>query len=69
MLDIKVTLNGQTLRLSVPANLAQALAQLPDPQGPVATAVNGDFVARDARADHALHDGDAIFVFQAITGG
>ena len=35
----------------------------------VATAVNGEFVARGARADHALHDGDAVLCFSPITGG
>jgi sulfur carrier protein len=35
----------------------------------VATAVNGEFVPREARAVHALHDGDAVTCFQPITGG
>jgi sulfur carrier protein len=35
----------------------------------VATAVNGEFVPRDARAAHALHDGDAVTFFEPITGG
>ena len=35
----------------------------------VATAVNGEFVARGARADHALHDGDTVLCFSPITGG
>ena len=33
----------------------------------IATAVNGEFVARGARTDHALHDGDTVLVDQ--TGG
>ena len=34
-----------------------------------ATAVNGQFVPRDARAAHALQDGDTVMCFQAIVGG
>jgi sulfur carrier protein len=35
----------------------------------MATAVNGDFVARHARSQHVLRDGDALLCFTAITGG
>ena len=35
----------------------------------LATAVNGDFVPRDARPDCVLCEGDAVFTFQPITGG
>ncbi|TAK93619.1 MAG: MoaD/ThiS family protein [Aquabacterium sp.] len=35
----------------------------------VATAVNGEFVPRGARAGHLLHDGDAVLCFSPITGG
>ncbi|MBA4109939.1 MAG: thiamine biosynthesis protein ThiS [Leptothrix sp. (in: Bacteria)] len=35
----------------------------------LATAVNGEFVPRSERAQHALHDGDAVLCFTAITGG
>ncbi|HEX5356324.1 MAG TPA: MoaD/ThiS family protein [Aquabacterium sp.] len=35
----------------------------------VATAVNGEFVARGARAAHLLQDGDAVLCFSPITGG
>jgi sulfur carrier protein len=35
----------------------------------VATAVNGQFVARSARATHNLQDGDAVLCFSPITGG
>jgi sulfur carrier protein ThiS len=35
----------------------------------VGTAVNADFVARGARANHALRDGDAVATFVPITGG
>mgnify|MGYP003334586804 CR=1 FL=1 len=35
----------------------------------VATAVNGQFVARHLRATHPLHDGDTVLCFSPITGG
>lgn len=35
----------------------------------VATAVNGQFVARGLRADYPLHDGDTVLCFSPITGG
>lgn len=35
----------------------------------VATAVNGTFVPRHARAQHILQDGDAVLCFTPITGG
>lgn len=35
----------------------------------VATAVNGSFVPREARAGHVLTDGDAVLCFSPITGG
>lgn len=60
------------LRLPVGSTLADAVGLLlqaaPDATT-VATAVNGEFVARSARADHALHDGDTVLCFSPITGG
>ena len=47
------------------AELVAALGHTPEG---VATAVNGVFVPRPAR-DQALHAGDAVLLFQAITGG
>ena len=35
----------------------------------VATAVNGQFVARTDRASHILTDGDTVLCFSPITGG
>lgn len=40
-----------------------------DPTTAVATAVNGQFVARHLRATHPLHDGDTVLCFSPITGG
>lgn len=61
--------------LSLPAGstLADAIARLLQGRSSdadtIATAVNGEFVARSARADHALHDGDTVLCFSPITGG
>jgi len=35
----------------------------------LATAVNGDFVPRAARAERVLKEGDAVLTFQPIQGG
>lgn len=61
------------LQLPAGSTLADAVERLL--QGPsrspdtVATAVNGDFVARTARATHALQHGDTVLCFAPITGG
>lgn len=71
------TLTIQTDRgpLSLPAGstLADAVEHLLQGSSrradTVATAVNGEFVARTARSTHALQDGDAVLCFSPITGG
>lgn len=45
------------------------LADQPSASTQVATAVNGEFVARHARADHRLKEGDVVQIFSVITGG
>ncbi len=61
--------------VSVPSGstLASALYQLVAQQGTspdgVATAVNGQFVPRHARASHILQEGDEVMCFSPITGG
>ncbi len=69
MTDIIITLNGETRQLPAGSTLADALAASGQPAAAFASAVNGEFVARDARAATTLSDGDAVFTFQAITGG
>jgi len=66
---IEITLNGEARELSAGHTLADLIATLDPPPQALATAVNGEFVARDARADRRLNDGDAVFTFQPITGG
>lgn len=56
---------GSTLADAVEA-LLQGSARNADT---VATAVNGEFVARPARTTHALQDGDTVLCFSPITGG
>ncbi len=61
--------NDQTL----PCPEGLTLAALLDAQGvdaaAVATAVNGEFVAREQRGATALQPGDEVLTFQAIVGG
>ena len=69
MTDITITINGEPRQLPAGSTLADALAAHGQPAASFASAVNGEFVARDARASTALSEGDAVFTFQAITGG
>jgi sulfur carrier protein len=69
MTPITITLNGEARELPAGSTLADALAAGGQPAASFASAVNGEFVARDARANTVLSDGDAVFTFQAITGG
>lgn len=69
MTKITITLNGEVRELPTGSTLADALAGTGQPAPSFASAVNGEFVARDKRATKALAEGDAVFTFQAITGG
>jgi sulfur carrier protein len=54
------------------STVADALAQLvgeTDRAASMATAVNGEFISRQARSGHRLSDGDTLLLFGAITGG
>ena len=64
-----ITLNGEARHLHDGATLADLIAALEQSPQALATAVNGEFIPRDARAQHPLRDGDAVFTFQPITGG
>jgi sulfur carrier protein len=54
---------------ALPDTLADLLAALNVAPDAVATAVNGQFVPRDRRAQHRLHAGDSVTTFQPIVGG
>jgi sulfur carrier protein len=51
------------------ADALQSLSLDAQQAASMATAVNGDFVARHARSQHVLREGDALLCFTAITGG
>ena len=71
--NITVHTDHGPLSLPCGSTLSDALAQLLPRLGKqaeqVATAVNGEFVPRGARAEHPLQDGDAVLCFSPITGG
>jgi sulfur carrier protein len=69
MKPITITVNGEARDMPAGSTLADALAASSQPAASFASAINGEFVARDARASTPLSDGDAVFTFQAITGG
>jgi sulfur carrier protein len=66
---IDITVNGQPRQMPEGSTLADLVTQLADSPAALATAVNQEFVARDARALRPLQAGDQVFTFQPITGG
>jgi sulfur carrier protein len=66
---MNITLNGDSRSVQPGATLADLIASLGEQPQALATAVNGEFVPREARAQMPLRDGDAVFTFQPITGG
>lgn len=68
-ITITITLNGEARQAPGGSTLADLLETSGQPPASFASAVNGEFVARDARAQTLLAEGDAVFTFQAITGG
>ena len=65
----EVLVNGQVHTLCAARTLAELIRELGHAPDSVATALNGEFVARSQRADRVLRDGDRVTCFQAITGG
>ena len=64
-----IVLNGETKVVEPGATLADLIASLDQPPQALATAVNGEFVPRESRAQVQLQAGDEVFTFQPITGG
>lgn len=64
-----ITINGEPREIDAGTTLDQLLAALGNAPEALATAVNGEFVAREQRAQCRLADGDDVFTFQPITGG
>lgn len=65
---MKITLNGTPRELAGPT-VADALAEAGFDPSRVATALNGSFVAQQARAQTLLRDGDALEVLAPMQGG
>ncbi len=67
--EISVSLDGQMQRMPAATTLADLLARLSLAPESVATALNGQFVAREARTLALLKDGDQVLLFKPIVGG
>lgn len=66
---ITIVLNGQPRQVPQGSSLADLVAAVAESPQALATALNQDFVAREARAQRLLREGDQVFTFQPITGG
>lgn len=66
---ITIRLNQERVELPDGATLGSLIASLPQAPAALATGVNGEFVARDRRAECPLRDGDVVTTFMPITGG
>jgi sulfur carrier protein len=66
--SIEITINGEASDTRA-ATLAELVADLGYGEGQVATALNGDFVARAARAETRLAPGDKIEIVAPRQGG
>jgi sulfur carrier protein len=65
----EIVVNGAPRTWHPALTLADLLRECEKDADSVATAVNGRFVPRQARAQTALAAGDAVLVFGAIVGG
>ena len=65
---MNLTINGDRRDIAA-ATVAEALTALDMDNARVATALNGRFVAADARADTALQPGDALEILAPMQGG
>jgi len=69
---IRITVNGAEHAIAESSTLQDLLDALcPEAErgAPIASAVNGTHVARQARAALVLKDRDAVTTFEPITGG
>ncbi len=64
-----IEFNGQAIPLSSRTTLAALLTALGENCNGMATAVNGEFVARHERLHCVLDAGDSVTVFRPIVGG
>ncbi len=65
---MRIEVNGEARMLAGPT-LADALAELGWGEARVATALNGAFVPKSARAEATLKDGDRLEVLAPMQGG
>jgi sulfur carrier protein len=65
---MRIDLNGRPAETTA-TTLAEALIDLGFGDRPVATALNGDFIAAGFRGETALRDGDRIEVLTPMQGG
>lgn len=65
---MRILLNGEPREVQA-GTLAQLCAELGLDGPRVATALNGDFVARDARERAVLNEGDAVEIVAPMQGG
>ena len=66
---VDIRLDGRPHPVAAGSTLADLVAAQGHAPEAVASAVNGDFVARGQRAARLLRAGDAVLLFQPITGG
>jgi sulfur carrier protein len=66
---VAFTLNGEPMGVPHGTTLTALLDRCGQAPHSVATSVNGQFVARAARAAHVLASGDQVMTFQPIVGG
>jgi sulfur carrier protein len=66
---ISLLLDGRPHWVPADTTLAALVATLGHAPDKVSTAVNGEFVRRDQRGACLLRPGDAVLLFQPITGG
>jgi sulfur carrier protein len=68
-MNIEITLNGNSMRLSGPLTIGALLSQLTLKTEGCALAVNAVVIARSSWSEAQINDGDDIAIFQAIAGG
>jgi sulfur carrier protein len=66
---LEVTLNGEPRRVPAGSTLEMLVQQQGVAPHEVATALNGEFVARALRSTRLLKAGDAVTCFRPIVGG
>jgi len=65
----EISVNGQPRALRPSTTLAALVDEMAATPHAIATAVNGEFVARGQRHERVLCDGDHVTCFQPIVGG